>query len=91
MNKVYSIQIPGVASAYGDLDAMAYHARRAAAEMAEAKEGTEFSVYLAVVENIPGDAVRVLTEVTGDADVITYVLRRKLAAERKAITPAVAE
>jgi hypothetical protein len=87
-SKAYSIEITGdegnLTIAFGDLDTMAYLARRAEKTMAEAKEGTEFSLNLSEVEHIGGSPVRSLAALKGDADVITYVLRKKLAGERKA-------
>jgi hypothetical protein len=76
-----------VASAYGDLDTMAYVARKANKTM-EATEGGQFSVNLVEVENILGDEVRTIVETRGDAEVCAYVLNKRIRSERVPATSA---
>jgi hypothetical protein len=74
-NDVYSL-----AYAYGDLDTMAYLARKLRAEL----EDAQYTVTLAEVETVKGAATRTVAAVTGDGDTVGYVLSKRLKAERAA-------
>lgn len=73
------------AYAYGDLPTMQYITRRVDATLAGVDNGTTFKATLGEVARVGSSIItRVLAAVTGDADVVAYVLRKKVAAERKA-------
>lgn len=80
---------PTVAYAYGDLDAMAYHVRRLKDAM---KTGAVYVAELTEVASVPAvDSGRVVAAITGDAEIVSLVLGRRLRSERKATTPAASE
>jgi hypothetical protein len=95
--KTYHLSVNGIteqgtegaylASAYGDLDTMAYVARKANKAM-EGIEGGQFSVNLVEVENILGDETRTIVETRGDAEVCAYVLNKRIRSERTPATTA---
>lgn len=89
--EITQVDGPAVAKADGDLDAMAYHVRRAKAALSEAKEGTEFSVFVAATTEIGGPITRTVAAVTADGEVAAYVLTKRIQAERKAVEPVPAE
>lgn len=73
-----------LASAYGDLDAMAYHVRRFEKSAAG---GQNLSALLTEVESIGGSTLRTVASAAQmDAELLTVVLKRKLAAERVRVT-----
>jgi hypothetical protein len=71
-----------LASAFGDLETMAYIAKKAVKEI-EGKEGT-FVLDLAEVNGFGGTTIRNVVSLTADADVVVTVLKGKLTSERKA-------
>lgn len=79
---------PKVAHADGDLDTMAYVARKAKGVMLAAKTGAEFAVAVHEVDTLGGTTTRTVAAVTADAEVASYVLTKRLAAERKLSAPA---
>jgi len=95
-DKVYYIQASrddtAIAAAWGDLDAMAYHTRKLKPVMDAADENATFIVHLDEVDVVgSGQTVRVLVDMSGDADTVGYVLAKKLRKERADGTPAAAE
>lgn len=74
---------PKVAHADGDLDTIAYVARRAKDAMADAKKGTEFAVAVHALDTLGGTIIRPVVSVTADAEVAAYVLTKRVTAERK--------
>lgn len=76
------------AYAYGDLPVMQYIIRQLDATLAGVDGGTTFKATLGEVPRVGSSIIsRTLAAVTGDADVVAYVLRKKVAAERKATAP----
>lgn len=88
---VYFIQVTNVdtdevlAMSYGNLGILAYVSRDVLKSIKDAK-GT-FKAEIFEVESV-GDAdaepIRTLTTVQGDCDTVTYVVKKKVASERKA-------
>jgi hypothetical protein len=72
-----------VVAAHGSLGLVTYASKEALAELAAYPEGHEFRAHLAETETVEGDEVRTVTSISGDADDVTAVLKRKIAKERK--------
>lgn len=81
MSKVYTLGVTQgsehVASAWGDLDAMAYHVRRL-----DLAEGVEYDATLTEHDSIFGDEIRKVAGIAADGEVVEMVLRKKLRQER---------
>jgi len=72
-----------VAYAFGDLSTVAFVTRKALAEI-KGKDG-EYEFRISEVGAVGDtDAKRNVVTVSGDVDVVTFIAKRKLAAERKA-------
>jgi hypothetical protein len=69
-----------IAHAYGDLDAMAYHARRLKAD--HLVDGHVYALKVTEAAGVLGDERRTVAEVTGEAEIVTYVLNKRLRGER---------
>jgi len=68
-----------VADAHGDLDAMAYHTRR----LKDTLQDTEtYRAELTAADAIFAEDGRTVASVTGDPEVVIYVLQRRLRTER---------
>jgi hypothetical protein len=75
-----------IADAHGDLDAIAYHVRRLTKDMS-GEAGTQYTADITELEDFYGDETRKVATITGDADVVGYVLNKALRKERaQAIT-----
>jgi hypothetical protein len=72
-----------VVAAHGSLGLVTYASKEALAELTAYPEGTEFRAHLAETETVEGQEVRTVTSISGDADDVTAVLKRKIAKERK--------
>lgn len=92
-NKTYSATVSAVsdegvkniATATGSFTLANFAAKQGFAAI---KDGSgEYRVTFAEV-NEDGETVRNIASVTADADVVTYVAKKKIAAERKALNPA---
>ena len=78
-----------VTYAYGDFAGMRFAAKQGLAEIAD-KTG-DFSIRIVPVEQVgvePGEDVKPLVSITGDAESVTAVAKRKIASERKRLNPA---
>lgn len=88
--KVYFMRVDNMTEdrtevmAYGDLRAMVYHAREAKNVFADAKPDAKVRVLLTEKAKIEGQDIRTVIDVTAEPDVVTYVLAKKLRAERAA-------
>lgn len=78
-----------VSYGYGDFRAMNFLAKQGLAEIAD-KTG-DFSIRIVPVETVgvePDETVKPLVSITGDAESVTAVAKRKIASERKRLAPA---
>lgn len=78
----------GIAQADGDLDTIAYVSRKATETVDAAKDGAEFTVVLSRTDGINRPATTHLLDVSVDAEWVGPMLKKKIAAERKASAPA---
>jgi hypothetical protein len=69
-----------IANAYGSLKVITLVAKEAAEEITGAGP---YTVTLVEVERIAGDVKRAVLSLTADGDIVTTVLKRRLASERK--------
>lgn len=67
------------AYSYGDVDLIAYVARKALADATG-----DVSARITEVDEFGGKETRVVTSVSGDSETVGYVVRKKLGQERKA-------
>lgn len=72
-----------IADAHGDLETIAYHVRKL-----NLQPDTEYSAELLELAAIHGDELRTVASITGDAEIVNYVLTKRLRQERKAQEPA---
>lgn len=91
MNKTYSLTIEDSQDVYartdGDIDVIAYVARRVISQDLDEKE--TYTVAFSETEGIGSDVdVRDVLRVTADGELISLLLKKRLTAERKANKPA---
>lgn len=81
---MYQIQVTAVengealAQAYGDIETIAYHARKLS--LGDEKE---YRIEVTKHEQIGGEPTGSLVSLTADGEIVSLMLRKKLAAERK--------
>lgn len=69
-----------IADAHGDLDTVAYLVRKL-----NLQPGTEYTATINDLKHIGGDVERSVASVTGDHEIVNYVLGKRLRAERAAL------
>lgn len=74
-----------IANTYGDLDIIAYVARKAEGLLKKLDSASAASVTLVEVAGIGGDTRRTIVTLTADVDTVGMVLRKRISAERKAV------
>lgn len=91
--KVYHLDVEtlgddglAIANAYGDLDIIAYVAKKAE-KLIGSSNAQEASLTLVEVERIGGANVRTIATLTADAETVAMVLKGRIANERKANRP----
>lgn len=68
------------ACVYGDLDEISYIFKRALKKLTD---GQEYTARFVETYGVNGEERRQVTSLTGDAELIGFVLKRKIAAEKK--------
>lgn len=91
-SKVYHLDVTAIdtsvgaiANAYGDLDIVAYVARKAEKQLKELDSSAAASVTLVEVKAIDAETIRTIVTLTADVDTVGLVLRKRISAERKAV------
>lgn len=86
VDKIYHIDVESegvtVANAYGDLDIIAYVARKAEAAI-KAGDGQTASLTFIEVESIGGNQKRQIVSLNADAETVGLVLKGRITNERK--------